>query len=110
MSDVTSTATADLDPIELDKAVAASHASPAPSGAVEQDMAAVIARLETAEAFIAKYQPVVDAMETMLAAEVPAAGPIIGKITALEQWALSVIDHFQGKIPALPTAPSTPAA
>ena len=106
MSDATSTATADLDPIELDKAVAASHASPAPSGAVEQDMAAVIARLETAEAFIAKYQPVVDAMETMLAAEVPGTAPLIDKVGALEQWALGVIDHFQGKIPALPVTPA----
>ena len=101
MSATLSTATTEIDPAELDKAVAASHASPAPSGAVEQDMAAVIARLETAEAFIAKYQPVVDAMETMLAAEVPGAAPLIDKVGALEQWALGVIDHFQGKIPPL---------
>jgi hypothetical protein len=103
-----SIASGDLDPAELDKAVAASHAAPAPSDPVQQDMAAVIARLETAEAALQKYAPVIEAMEAMLAVEVPAAGPIIGKVTALEQWALSVIDHFQGKIPAIPTAP--PAA
>jgi len=93
-------------PEAVTQAVAASHASPAPASAVEQDMAAIVTRLETAEALLQKYAPVIEAMETMLAAEVPAAGPIINKVTALEQWALGVISHFQGKIPPLATPES----
>jgi hypothetical protein len=93
-------------PDAVTAAVQTSHSAAAPAGAMEQGMAAIIARLETAEAALTKYAPVIEAMETMLAAEVPAAGPVINKVTALEQWALGVIDHFQGKIPPLTPTPA----
>ena len=87
-------------------AVAASHAAPAPAGALEQDLASVTSRLETVEAVVAAHAPAIAALQDVAASvvetEVPSAAPWIARVEALEQWALGVISHFQGKIPALP--------
>jgi hypothetical protein len=105
-------ATENLDPDAVTAAVAASHAAPAPAGALEQDLASVTSRLETVEATVAAHAPAIAALQdvatSVAEAEIPSAAPWIARVEALEQWALGVISHFQGKIPPLP--PTPPAA
>lgn len=106
MSNTISTATESFDPEAVTAAVAASHAAPAPAGAIEQDLASVTSRLETVEATVAAHAPAIAALQdvatTVVEAEVPSAAPWIARVEALEQWAVGIVAHFQGKVPPLP--------
>ena len=90
------------------QAVAQSHAEPAPAGALEQDLASVTSRLATVEATVAEHAPAIAMLQDMAATavetEFPSAAPWIARVEALEQWALGIVAHFQGKVPPLPPA------
>ena len=98
-------------PDAVTAAVAAQNAAPAPADSENQRMAA-IERQQTAfqkavedmMAFITKYDPALEAGETVVAAEVPSLDPVINRISQFETWAEQLLVHFQHKIPALPPA------
>ena len=106
MGTTISTVTDNLDPEAVTAAVAASHAAPAPAGAIEQDLASVTSRLETVEAAVAAHAPAIaasqDVATSVVEGEVPSAAPGIARVEALEQWAMGIVTHFQGKVPPLP--------
>lgn len=112
MSETISTATENLDPEAVTAAVAASHAAPAPAGAIEQDLAAVTSRLETVEATVAAHAPAIAALQdvatSVIETEAPSTAPLISRLEAIEQWAMDLYQHFQGKVPAPPSREGAP--
>lgn len=97
-------------PEAVTRAVAVSHAGQAPPDADNQRMAALENRFASIETFIRKYEPILEAAGAQLAADVPSLDPVINRVSALETWAMELLNHFNHKIPApvLP-APVPPA-
>lgn len=93
-------------PDAMTRAVAVSHAGQAPPDADNQRMVALENRFAAIETFIRKYEPFLEAAGAQLAADVPSLDPVINRVSALETWAMELLNHFNHKIPA-PVPPAT---